>query len=334
MSRGSYGNGVRSGSVSARRVLRVVAPLLVGAMALHAYGCKSGTSESSDSGQSDSGQSDSGKIAIVAAENEYGDVASQIGGDFVTVTSIESNPNTDPHTYEVSPQAATDVRNAHIVIQNGVGYDDWVQKIEAAAPNPERKNLNAQKLLDLPDSTPNPHLWYKPATMPAVVSALVEELSRLQPKNAEYFKANEKKFIDSLQPWLKAIESLKSQHSGSPVATTEPVADYLLQAMGISNETPWNLQAAIMNGTDPTPQDVSFQNTLFSEKKVKAFVYNQQVTDQLTDSFKKSSKENEIPIVGVYETMPVPGFTYQSWMMAETEALQKAIVSGISKESL
>ncbi|MEM7138664.1 MAG: zinc ABC transporter substrate-binding protein [Myxococcota bacterium] len=312
---------VRSDSVSVRRLLAASTAIVVAAMSLNTGGCSSRTSNSD-------------KVGIVAAENEYGDVASQIGGDFVTVTSIESNPNTDPHTYEVSPQAATDIRQAHIVIQNGVGYDDWVQKIEAAAPNPNRKNLNVQELLNLPDSTRNPHLWYKPATMPAVAAALVKELSRLQPKNADYFKENEKKFNAALEPWLEAIESFKSQHGGSPVATTEPVADYLLEAMGISNQTPWNLQAAIMNGTDPTPQDVSFQNELFNGKKVKAFVYNQQVTDQLTDSFKKSSKENQIPIVGVYETMPAPGFNYQSWMLAETEALQKAIVSGISKESL
>jgi len=312
--------------VSALSVLMAVTALLFGGLGLAA--CRSSGSSSGTSAAS------SGKIAIVAAENQYGDVASQIGGDYVSVTSIEANPNTDPHEYQVSPQVAAGIGQAQVVIMNGLGYDDWVTKIADAQPNSNRTTLNVQALRKLPDSTPNPHLWYDPPTMPAVAAALVQALSRIQPAQADHFKANEQTFLTSLKPWQSAIASFKSQHSGASVATTEPVADYLLQAMGIKNLTPWNLQADIMNGTDPTPQDVSFQNGLFSQKDVKAFVYNHQVTDELTRSFMQTAEQSGIPIVGVYETMPSPGFTYQRWMLAETEALQNAIVSGTSKGSL
>src|SRR5579864_89669 len=123
-----------------------------------------------------------GTIAVVAAENEYGNVAAQIGGRDVSVTSVESNPNTDPHTYEVSPSVAQDVAAAQLVIQNGVGYDDYMSRILSASSSQTRKVINVQHLLGLPDSTPNPHLWYDPATMPKVADAIAVDLAALKPE--------------------------------------------------------------------------------------------------------------------------------------------------------
>ena len=276
----------------------------------------------------------SGKVAIVAAENEYGNVAKQIGGKYVTVTSIESNPNTDPHDYEVTPSVPAEVSAAQIVIQNGVGYDSWMNTIESASPNPKRHVISAQELLGWPTDTPNPHLWYNSSTMPLVSQALVTDLSKIQPAHAAYFEANRKKFINALKPWYDAVAAFAAQYEGTPVATTEPVGDYLLEAMGIDNLTPWGLQAAIMNNVDPTPQDVSHQQSLFSQHKVKVFVYNQQVTDSLTASFVTDAQKAHIPVVGVYETMPTPGYNYQSWMLAETQALTRAVKDGTSTQKL
>jgi zinc/manganese transport system substrate-binding protein len=273
-------------------------------------------------------------IQVVAAENEYGSVATQIGGKYVKVTSVESNPNTDPHTYEVSPGVAQAVSAAQVVIQNGVGYDDFMTKIESASANAERHVIDVQHLLGLPDSTPNPHLWYSPATMPKVADTLAADFASVQAAHAAYFKANAAKFITSLQPWRDAIAHFRATYPNTPVATTEPVADYMLEAAGTRNLTPFALQADIMNGVDPSPQDVSSQSNLFSEHKVKVFVYNQQVTDSLTESFISAAKSAGIPIVGVYETMPVPGYDYQSWMLAEVQALQKAVVHKVSTVKL
>jgi zinc/manganese transport system substrate-binding protein len=302
---------------------------------LAALACTAGllaTACSSASGSS--GTDGSGQVAAVGAENEYANVISQIGGKYVKVTAIESNPNTDPHTFEASPSVATVVSAAQLVVQNGIGYDTYMNKIEAASPSSSRKIIDVQTLLGLPNSTPNPHLWYSPRTMPAVAKAVASDLATLRPSHGAYFEANVRKFDASLQPWYQAIAKFKAAYAGTPVAVTEPVGDYMLQAAGADIMTPFTLQADIMNGVDPSPQNVSLEDGLFTSHKVKVFVYNQQVTDSLTASFLSQAQKDGIPVVGVYETMPVPGYDYQSWMLAEVNALTKAVTSKISTQKL
>jgi zinc/manganese transport system substrate-binding protein len=278
--------------------------------------------------------SDGGKIVAVGAENQYADVISQVGGQYVQSSAIMSNPNTDPHTFEASIAVAREVGNAQLVVQNGVGYDGFMNTIESAAPNDGRTVIDVQQLLKLPDSTPNPHLWYDPATMPKVASAVAASLSAIQPSHAAYFKKNAATFTASLKSLGAAIASFKSAYPGLPVATTEPVADYLLTALGGDNLTPWTFQADIMNGVDPSPQNVAVQRALFTGHKVKVFLYNQQVTDTLTQSFINLAEQNHIPVVGVYETMPTPGYDYQTWMQTEVQDLRKAVASKVSSEHL
>lgn len=273
-------------------------------------------------------------LKAIGVESEYADIIAQIGGQYVKVEAIETDPNTDPHSFEVSPKVATAIAESDLIVKNGVGYDSWADKIIAAAPSASRQVIGVQQLLGLPDSTPNPHLWYDPKTMPVVANAVADALSQLQPAHAQYFHANAKSFDTSLKPWLAAVAAFKAKYSGVPVAVTEPVADYMLEAVGADIATPFSLQAAIMNGTDPSPQDVTTQNALFSSHQVKVFVYNQQVTDPLTQSFLDLAKQNDIPVVGVYETMPTPGYNYQSWMLAEVDALRKAVTKKISTETL
>jgi zinc/manganese transport system substrate-binding protein len=294
-------------------------------------GC--GSSSSGDSASVSSGGG-SVPLAAVGAENEYANVIAQIGGRYVKVSAIESNPNTDPHTYESSPSDAQTVSQAELIVQNGVGYDTYMEKIESASPSSSRKIINVQKLLGLPESTPNPHLWYKPTTMPAVAQAIGADLAALQPAHAAYFQTNVTAFDASLQPWLAALRRFRSHYPGTTVATTEPVADYMLEAAGISNLTPFSMQADIMNGTDPAPQDVSLEQSLFSERKVKVFVHNQQVTSSTTEAFVSDARRNGIPVVGVYETMPAPGYDYQSWMLAEVKAIERAVAEGVSTAKL
>jgi zinc/manganese transport system substrate-binding protein len=278
--------------------------------------------------------SSGGKIVAIGAENEYASVIQQVGGKYTQVSAIMSNPATDPHTYEASPSIAREVSAAQLVVQNGVGYDTFMTTIENAAANSSRKVITVQNLLGLPDSTPNPHLWYKPSTMPAVANAIASDLAAIQPAHAAYFKANAQAFISSLGPWNQAIATFKAKYGGTPVATTEPVADYMLQVAGADNMTPFTFQANIMNGVDPSAQNVALEKSLFTQHKVKAFLYNQQVTSSLTQSFITLARQNDIPVVGVYETMPTPGFNYQSWMLTEVQDLQKAVVNKTSTEHL
>ena len=273
-------------------------------------------------------------VAAVGAENEYANVISQVGGRYLKVMAILSNPNTDPHSFEASPSVADDIASAQLVVQNGVGYDTFMNSIEAASPNPKRRIIDVQKTLGLPDSTPNPHLWYDPGTMPAMAEVISRDLSALDPAHASYFRANLVRFDRSLKPWLQAIASFKASHPGTPVATTEPVADYMLEAVGARNETPWALQADIMNGVDPAPQDITTEDDLFTGHKIKVFLYNEQVTDSITQSFLELAKKNGIPVVGVYETMPVPGYDYQTWMLAEVRALDRTAANKVSTEHL
>ncbi|HEX3679390.1 MAG TPA: zinc ABC transporter substrate-binding protein [Galbitalea sp.] len=278
--------------------------------------------------------SNDGRIVAVGAENQYTSVISQIGGRYVDATSVMSNPNTDPHTFEASAQVAATISSASLVVQNGLGYDSFMTKIESASPSSGRTVITAQKVLGLPDSTANPHLWYSPTTMPAVAKSIAAALSTKAPDHRAYFAANLAKFDASLKTWTNAIAAFKAAHPSIPVATTEPVADYLLEAVGTRNLTPWSLQAAIMNDTDPTPQDVAIQDGLFTNGRVKVFLYNQQVTDSITATYLKLAREGHIPVVGVYETMPTDGYTYQSWMEAELSALDKAVTAGVSTQRL
>jgi len=274
------------------------------------------------------------KIVAVGAENEYANVVSQIGGRYVSATAIMSNPSTDPHTFEASPRVAEAVEAAQLVVQNGVGYDTFMNKIEAASPNAKREVIDVQDLLGLPSSTPNPHLWYKPTTMPAVAKAVAKDLSAIQPAHKAYFETNATRFIRSLAPWARAIAKLRVTFPHAPVATTEPVSDYMLQAAGLDNMTPWALQADIMNGVDPSPQAVAYQDSLFKQHKVRVFVYNQQVTNTVTQGFLKVARHDHIPVVGVYETMPEPGYIYQTWMLAETNAVFDALAHRTSTTRL
>jgi zinc/manganese transport system substrate-binding protein len=274
-------------------------------------------------------------VEAVGAENQYADVLSQIGGKYVHVTSILNNPNTDPHAFESSPSVAEEVSAAQLVVQNGVGYDPFMNTIESAVPSSSRKVIVAQRVLGLPDDTPNPHLWYDPRTMPAVAAVMAKDLSELRPDHAAYFASNLAKFNASLAPLRSSIATFRAElRKIRGAAVTEPVANYLLQAMGIKILTPFRFQADVMNGVDPNPEDITFENSLLTKHQVSFFAYNQQVVDDLTTSFRQTAVHSGIPVVAVYETMPTPGYDYQSWMLAEVHAIQAAVTDGKSTEHL
>jgi zinc/manganese transport system substrate-binding protein len=328
MRSGAVNEGAVGGNGARRRPRVARMALLAVAAAVTATSLAACSSASADGGSA------SGKIVAIGAENEYADVIGQVGGKYVQASAIMSNPNTDPHTFEASPAVAREVSAAQLIVQNGIGYDSFMNTIESAVPGSSRQVIDVQQLLGLPDSTPNPHLWYNPATMPKVADAIAADLATLQPAHAAYFKANAKAFIASLGPWNDAVAAFKKAYAGVPVATTEPVADYMLAAAGADNLTPWTFQADIMNGVDPSPQVLAAQKALFTDHKVKVFLYNQQVTDPLTQSLITLADQNGIPVVGVYETMPVPGYDYQTWMLTEVQDLRKAVTDKISTEHL
>lgn len=274
-----------------------------------------------------------GVVNAIGAENEYADVLGQIGGRYVHVLSVLDNPNTDPHTFELSPALAQEVSAARLIVQNGLGYDDFMGKVESASPSASRKVIVVQRVLGVPDDTPNPHLWYDPRTMPLVAKAMADDLAAIEPLHAAYFQANLRAFDDSLTTWTDAVAAFRATYAGTDVATTEPVADYLLEAMGLVNVTPFQFQADIMNGVDPAPETISQVQASLHSHLVKVFCYNDQVVDALTASIRHDAETAGIPVVAVYETMP-SGYDYQSWMLAEERAIEAAVTTGKSTTHL
>ncbi len=275
----------------------------------------------------------SATIVAVGAENEYANVISQIGGKYVHVTAIESNPNTDPHTFEASASVAQLVSSASLVVQNGLGYDSYMNKIEAAAPNAHRKVIDVQNLLGLPDSTPNPHLWYKPSTMPAVAKAVASDLASIQPSHAGYFRARAAAFDTSLQPWYQALAKFKAAYPGTPVAVTEPVGDYMLQAAGRPQPDPVRLPGRRDERGGPLAA-VRVAGKQPVRPAQGQGVPVQPAGDGLTDRVVPGQRAPvRDPVVGVYETMPA-GYDYQSWMLAEVHALQRAVADQVSTQKL
>ena len=264
-------------------------------------------------------------VKVVAAENFYGDLASQIGGDNVAVTSILSNPDDDPHMFEASPETAKALSDAKVVIVNGVDYDPWMEKLLGAHKAPDRKEIIVARLVGHKPGD-NPHLWYDPGYMKAAAKALVADLIAVDPAHKADYEQGEAKFMDSLKPLDDKIAAMRKSYAGQPVTASEPVFGYQAGLIGLKvhNE---KYALAVMNNAEPTPSEVAaFENDL-KGKKVKAMLYNAQASEPAVGKLVQLAKDNNIPVVGVSETEP-PNSTYQDWMMGQLNALDKALSGG------
>ena len=263
-------------------------------------------------------------VAVLGAENFYADLLAQIGGTKVTVSSILNDPNADPHQYEANPRTAKLVADAELVIVNGIGYDDFMDKLLGASTKPDRVVLNVQDILKKADDD-NAHVWYDPATMPKVADAATAALSKLDPRNASYFAAQETKYLAALKPIDDKIAALRAKYSGAPVAFTEPVAEYQADAIGLVVLTPEGFMKAIEQSVDPAPADVAAERDLLTGKKVKALLYNSQVTSPLTKDIHDLAVTSGVPVLGVAETIPTQFKTYQDWMLSQLAELETAL---------
>jgi len=263
-------------------------------------------------------------IAVLGAENFYADLLTQIGGSRVTVSSILNDPSADPHEYEANPATAKLVADSKIVIVNGIGYDDFMDKLLGASTKPDRVVINVQDLLGVKDDV-NVHVWYDPATMPKAADAAAAALAKLDPQNAAYFSAQKARYLDALKTVNDKIASLKAKYPGAPIAFTENVAGYLTDAIGLKVLTPPAFMEAIESGTDPAPADVAVERDLLTGHKVKALVYNSQVTSPLTEQIRELAVSSNVPVVPVAETIPPTFKTFQDWQLAQLDDLEKAL---------
>jgi zinc/manganese transport system substrate-binding protein len=265
-----------------------------------------------------------GPISVLGAENFYGDLLAQIGGTRVTASSILSDPSADPHEYEASPAAAKLVADSKLVIVNGIGYDDFMDKLLGASTKPDRVVINVQDILGVKDDV-NVHVWYDPAAMPKVADAVTAALAKLDPANASYFSEQKAKYIAALKPFNDKIAALRARYPGAPIAFTENVAGYLTDAIGLKVMTPPEFMEAIESGTDPAPADVAAERDLLTGHRVRALLYNAQVTSPLTEQIRALAVQNNIPVVAVAETIPPNFKTFQEWQLAQLNELEKAL---------
>ncbi len=261
-------------------------------------------------------------VAIVAAENFYGDVARQVGGAAVKVTSILTNPDQDPHLFEASVATARELSAARVVIYNGANYDPWMLKLLAGARAEGRVSIEVARIVGKKPGD-NPHLWYDPPTMPAVAKALAAELEKLDPDHRADYDSRRDAFIASLKPIDDKIAALRQQYAGTMIAATEPVAGYLADAIGLKMRN-HRFQLAIMNNTEPGASEIAALQKDLKAAVVKVLLYNSQTSEELTDKMRAIAKQSGVPVVGVTETEPA-GKTYQDWMLSELGALETAL---------
>ncbi|WP_186231839.1 metal ABC transporter solute-binding protein, Zn/Mn family [Burkholderia gladioli] len=262
------------------------------------------------------------KLQVVAAENFYGDVIKQIGGANVSVTSILSNPDQDPHLFEASPKTARALQHANLVVYNGADYDPWMGKLLAASKNATRKTI---VVADLVGKKPgdNPHLWYDPATMPAAALAISAALGAADPSHKADYDANLAGFLASLKPIDAKVAALRAQYKGVPVTATEPVFGYMSDAIGLEMRN-LRFQLATMNDTEASATDIAaFENDL-RKRQVKVLIYNSQAEEPMTKRMLKIAKDASVPTVSVTETQPA-GKAFQQWMLAQLDALGAAL---------
>ncbi|MCA3802507.1 metal ABC transporter solute-binding protein [Burkholderia sp.] len=264
-------------------------------------------------------------VNVVAAENFYGDVATQIGGSHVAVTSILSNPDQDPHLFEASPKTARALQHAQVVIYNGADYDPWMGKLLGASKQAKRATIVVANLVGK-KAGDNPHLWYDPATMPAAARAIAAELGRADPANKAEYDANLQKFVASLKPVDDKVAALRAKYQGVPVTATEPVFGYMSDAIGLDMRNQ-RFQLATMNDTEASAQDVAaFENDL-RKKQVRVLIYNSQAEEPMTRRMLKIARDGGVPTVSVTETQPA-GKTFQQWMAGQLDALGSALSAG------
>ncbi len=261
-------------------------------------------------------------VKIVAAENFYGDIAQQIGGPDVAVTSILSNPDQDPHLFEASPAVARRLSEARIAISNGLGYDPWMQKLLAAARNPGRQTIVVADLVGRKPGD-NPHIWYDPATMLALARALADALATADPSQHAAYQQRLAQFVQSMRPVQARLAALHSRLAGTPVTATEPVFGYMFEALGMTvRNLPF--QRAVMNNTEPSASEIAaFEDTL-KTRQVRLLVYNSQASDPVADRMANLARASHVPVLGATETEP-PGATYQAWIMATLDAIDRAL---------
>ena len=291
----------------------VVVALLLAGILIAPYSLKPSTSSTS-------------QVQIVAAENFWGSLASQLGGTHAKVTSIVTNPNTDPHEYESNSADAQAIANARLVIVNGAGYDTWALDLIAADNNPNQTVLNVQKLIGQSIGA-NPHFWYSPYYVNETVKAMYNDLVAIDPKNTAYYTQQYISLNASLETYNRRIDEIRQQFAGTPVASTESIFVYMANATGLDLVSPPAFMEAVAEGIDPPAQSIVQFQQLIQNGSIRVLVYNSQTITPLTENIESMATQKGIRIVPITETVQPPNALFQDWMNAELTSIQNALNS-------
>jgi zinc/manganese transport system substrate-binding protein len=265
-----------------------------------------------------------GGLDVVAAENVYGNIAAQIGGRYVSVTSILTSPDADPHLFEPGTSAGLAVSKAKVALQNGVGYDAFMTKLEDAAPNKDRSVVTMADVLGVHGKDANPHLWYDVPRLDRIAGTIATAFTRADPPHAAAYRAALSRFERSLAPLRQEVATIRDRFRGAPVAYTEPVPGYLVAAAGLRNLAPDSFTRLIEEGTEPSASAVAAMDSLVSQHRIRVLLYNRQAVSPITARLRAAAQSAGIPVVPVTETLP-PGLTFQRWQLNQVRALAAAL---------
>jgi zinc/manganese transport system substrate-binding protein len=300
--------------------------LIAGVSAALLAGCGSSSDSGSD-GSASKDSTSSSTVPVVASTNVYGDIVKQIGAGKVDVTAIISDPDQDPHSYEADTQNQLALSKAKVVIENGGGYDDFIDRMLKSSNSSSAEVINAVKVSG--KTAPkggelNEHVWYDFPTVAKIADSIAAALGKADPTDAATFTKNAETFKAKLKPLETKEADIKKQHGGEAIGITEPVPLYMTEASGLVNKTPAEFSEAIEEGDDVSPKILQETLALYSGKQVKALVYNAQTSGPQTQKVEDAAKAADIPVVPVTETLP-KGKDYLGWMTANVDALASAL---------
>lgn len=278
-------------------------------------------------GGSGSDGSSSGRLDVVAAEDFWGSIAEQLGGDRVEVTSVITNPAADPHDYEPSSEDARTMATARVAIVNGIGYDEWAQKLIGANPTSGRTVLDVGDLLGL-EAGDNPHQWYSPTSVQRVIAQITADYKRADPGHAAYFDRRRQAFeTEGLAEYHRLIAQIKASYSGTPVGASESIFEPLAPSLGLDLITPTGFMDAISEGTEPSPSDKATADQQLQENRIELWVYNSQNATPDVQRLNDDARAAGIPVATVTETLTPEGASFQVWMSRQLRDLQRALAA-------
>ncbi|MDH6114500.1 zinc/manganese transport system substrate-binding protein [Kitasatospora sp. MAP12-15] len=315
-----------------RQARRRATRLALGLAAVGAITVTSACATTAPSTSTDTADGGHGKvIQVVAAENFWGSIARQLGGDHVKVTSIITNPDTDPHSYEPTAADGRTVAGAQYAIVNGIGYDSWADKLIGANPSKSRSTLDVGDLVGVKQGG-NPHQWYSPDSVTKVVEQISADYQRIDPADAAYFQAQQSAFeTKTLASYHQLISDIRTKYAGTPIGASESIVSPLAEGLGLKLITPASFLAAMSEGTDPTAADKAAIDQQIAGKQIKVYVYNTQNSTPDVTAQVNAAKAQGIPVATVTETLAPAGAGFQDWQTKELQGIEAALSQAVAK---